>query len=171
MLPHAVSMATAAITRRPPRLAGPGQVAAVCYRRAGNSIQFLLVRTGAGRWSFPKGHHEPRLSLSAAAAREALEEAGAIGIIAPRHFACYRHKKRSLRSEVIVRAYLLEVLRTIEPPEADRDPRWFAPRQARSKLGAARKSKYRKDLHAVLERAVRLLNGAHRGTLRMRCLP
>ncbi len=138
------------------------QVAAVCYRRTGRTIEFLLVRTGRGRWSFPKGHMERSLTVWEAAAREALEEAGAVGVIARRHFASYRHKKRALRSEVVVRAYLLEVLRTVEPPEAHRRPKWFRPHEARARLAAARKAKYRKDLHLVVDRAVRLLTEERR---------
>jgi 8-oxo-dGTP pyrophosphatase MutT (NUDIX family) len=133
------------------------QVAAVCYRRTGKSIEFLLVRTGRGRWSFPKGHTERTLTVREAAAREALEEAGAVGVIARRHFASYRHKKRTYASDVTVRAYLLEVRRTIDPPESHREPRWFRPHEARVRLAAARKAKYGKDLHVVLDRALRLL--------------
>lgn len=133
------------------------QVAAVCYRRRGYRLEFLLVRTDKGRWSFPKGHMERELTSSQAAAREALEEAGAIGIIARRPFARYRHHKRTLASEVTVRAYLLRVVRTVEPPESHRRPTWFAARKARSKLVSSCKARYRGDVQAVLERAVRLL--------------
>lgn len=162
-------MGANAVSRDLSPMIGAGQVAAVCYRRAGNRLQFLLVRTGRGRWSFPKGHMERALTSSQAAAREALEEAGAVGIIAPRPFARYRHKKRALSSDVVVRAYLLRVMRTIEPPESHRRPTWFDPREARSRLATSRKSKYRKELRLVLERAVRLLDAGHAG--HKRCLP
>ncbi len=134
------------------------QVAAVCYRRRGYRLEFLLVRTDKGRWSFPKGRLERDLTSCEAAAREALEEAGAIGVIARRPFARYRHHKGRITAEVTVQAYLLHVVRTVEPPETHRRPTWFAPRKARSKLAAARKPKYRKELRSVLERAVRLLD-------------
>ena len=153
----------ASTAQRPSR---PAQVAAVCFRRKGGAIEFLLVRTGRGRWSFPKGHMERTLSVRESAAREALEEAGAVGVIARRHFASYRHRKRACPSEVTVRAYLLEVMRTIEPPERHREPRWFGPQEARLRLAATRKAKYRKDLHTVVDRAVRLLTEArHRHLL------
>jgi hypothetical protein len=32
------------------------EVAAVCYRRTDSGIRFLLVKTGSGNWTFPKGH-------------------------------------------------------------------------------------------------------------------
>ena len=40
---------------RNPQHALPLQVAAVCYRRRGPSIEFLLVNTNGGnKWTFPK---------------------------------------------------------------------------------------------------------------------
>ena len=54
----------------------PLQVAAICYRRRGTAIEFLLVNTNGGnKWTFPKGSTEARLSHSQAAEREAAEEA------------------------------------------------------------------------------------------------
>jgi 8-oxo-dGTP pyrophosphatase MutT (NUDIX family) len=65
----------------------PLQVAAVCYRRRGDSVEFLLVNTSGGdKRTFPKGATERRLSHRQAAERKALEEAGAVGVIEPRHF-------------------------------------------------------------------------------------
>ena len=40
-------------------------------------VEFLLVNTSSGKWTFPKGRIEPTLSASESAAREAWEEAGA----------------------------------------------------------------------------------------------
>ena len=72
----------------------PLQVAAICYRRRGTAIEFLLVNTNGGnKWTFPKGSTDPRLSHSQAAERAASEEAGAIGTIEPRHFHLYIHSK------------------------------------------------------------------------------
>src|SRR6202167_2828083 len=79
-----------------PRIAKslPLQVAAICYRRRGTVVEFLLVNTNGGnKWTFPKGSPEARLSHSQAAEREAAEEAGALGTIAPRHFHLYIHSK------------------------------------------------------------------------------
>ncbi|HVP43978.1 MAG TPA: NUDIX domain-containing protein [Terriglobales bacterium] len=151
-------MGASAVSRDPSRPPSFYQVAAVCYRRRGYRLEFLLVRTDKGRWSFPKGHLERELTSSQAAAREALEEAGAIGVIARRSFARYRHHKRALATEVTVRAYLLRVVRTVEPPETHRRPTWFAPRKARRKLVSTGKSKYRDELRSVLDQAVRLLD-------------
>ena len=44
---------------RIPQHALPLQVAAVCYRRRGPSVEFLLVNTNGGnKWTFPKGDPE-----------------------------------------------------------------------------------------------------------------
>src|SRR5215467_389770 len=40
----------------------PLQVAAVCYRLDGDSVEFLLVNTSSGKWTFPKGRINPSLS-------------------------------------------------------------------------------------------------------------
>src|SRR5262252_11025998 len=92
----------------------PLQVAAVCYRKCGSSYEFLLVNTTSGdRWIFPKGDTERRLSHSRAAEREALEEAGAVGVIEPQHFHLYLQPKgdsrlRNVVEEFVVKAFMLE---------------------------------------------------------------
>src|ERR1700730_18255160 len=79
---------------RIPDHALPLQVAAVCYRRGGPAVEFLLVNTNGGsKWTFPKGDPESSLSHSQAAEREAWEEAGARGSIQPRHFHLYLHSQ------------------------------------------------------------------------------
>jgi len=50
-------------------------VAAVCYRIKGDDLEFLLVRTRSGRWTFPKGGVDGDATNADAAAREAYEEA------------------------------------------------------------------------------------------------
>ena len=93
----------------------PLQVAAVCYRRHGEAVEFLLVNTNGGnKWTFPKGSPEPRLSHSQAAEREAAEESGALGNIEPRHFHLYIHSKGVFWQpggvqEFVVKAFLMEV--------------------------------------------------------------
>ncbi len=115
-------------TSRTIRSALPLQVAAVCYRRRNSHAEFLLVNTnGGGKWTFPKGAPEARLSHSQAAEREAQEEAGAIGIIEPRHFHIYVHSKGVFWQsggvqEYVVKAFLMEVQQTRRPDEAFRNP-------------------------------------------------
>ena len=126
----------------------PLQVAAICYRRRAGAIEFLLVNTNGGsKWTFPKGAPEARLSHSQAAHREAWEEAGAIGIIEPRHFHIYIHSKgvfwqNSGVQEYVVKAFLMEVHDTETPDEA------------RKILAKGREVKYANELRAVIDRAL-----------------
>jgi 8-oxo-dGTP pyrophosphatase MutT (NUDIX family) len=141
----------------------PLQVAAVCYRRCGASFEFLLVNTTSGdRWIFPKGATARRLSHSQAAEREALEEAGAVGIIEPQHFHLYLQPKgvSNLRNgihEFVVKAFLLQVTHTHPPQEQKRNPTWFSVDEARSALAMGREAKYAAELRTVVDRAVERL--------------
>jgi 8-oxo-dGTP pyrophosphatase MutT (NUDIX family) len=138
----------------------PLQVAAVCYRRRGESIEFLLVNTNGGnKWTFPKGSPEVRLSHSQAAEREAAEEAGAIGTIEPRHFHLYLHSKGVFWQpggvqEYVVKAFLMQVHQTRRPDESQRRPTWFTPQEARQRLARGREVKYARELEAVIDRAL-----------------
>lgn len=158
-------------TARPPAgFQQPMQVAAVCYRLRGALLEFLLVNTSAGKWTFPKGNIDDRLSMREAAAREALEEAGAKGRIEEIHFDCYLDTKRSLgRSfetrEILVAAYLFEVSRLGAPEEAYRNPTWFVPREAKTRLAERRSAKYRDEMTRIVDGAIDRLVGSDRGVL------
>src|SRR5246500_2615405 len=138
----------------------PLQVAAVCYRRRGSAIEFLLVNTNGGnKWTFPKGSTDPRLSHSQAAARAAAEEAGAIGTIEPRHFHLYLHSKGVFWQpggvqEFVVKAFLMEIHQMRRPDEGNRRPTWFSPEEAKRRLGKGREVKYAHELEAVVDRAL-----------------
>lgn len=138
----------------------PLQVAAVCFRRRGAVIEFLLVNTNGGnKWTFPKGSTEARLSHSQAAEREAAEEAGAIGIIEPRHFHLYLHSKGVFWQpggvqEFVVKAFLMEIQEQRKPDEPMRNPTWFSPEEARKKLAKGREVKYAHELEAAIDRAL-----------------
>ena len=145
---------------RPSRLALPLQVAAVCYRRQNSHAEFLLVNTnGGGKWTFPKGAPDTRLSHSAAAEREAREEAGAIGVIETRHFHVYIHSKgvfwqpRGVQ-EYVVKAFLMEVHQTRRPHEDFRNPTWYEADEARVILAKGREVKYAQELQRVVDRAL-----------------
>jgi 8-oxo-dGTP pyrophosphatase MutT (NUDIX family) len=137
------------------------EVAAVCYRRTGGSVEFLLVRTKGGRhWTFPKGHVERGERPWAAAAREACEEAGVRGRIVSEPFTLYPHEKHmrdGQRVELTVAAYLLEVESEDGTPEPWRDPTWFTPEQARRKLGENRPPLYQDAYSRVLAEACQTL--------------
>jgi 8-oxo-dGTP pyrophosphatase MutT (NUDIX family) len=142
------------------KVALPLQVAAVCYRRRAAQIQFLLVRNSGGRkWTFPKGAPEPHLSHSQAAEQEALEEAGVLGSIEVRPFHLYLHSKGVFWQpggvqEYVVKAFLLEVERSLRPLELERDPTWFNPQDAKQVLGKGREVKYAEELKVVIDQAL-----------------
>lgn len=148
---------------RIPRFALPVQVAAVCYRRCGASVEFLLVNTNGGsKWTFPKGAPAASLSHSQAAEREAWEEAGARGTIEPRHFHLYIHSKGVFWKppgiqEFVVKAFLMEVEQLSRPKEEMRNPTWFGPNEACKILAKGREVKYARELQNVIDRAVQSL--------------
>jgi 8-oxo-dGTP pyrophosphatase MutT (NUDIX family) len=148
------------------RFALPLQVAAVCYRRRGEAIEFLLVNTnGGGKWTFPKGAPEPRMSHSQAAEREAFEEAGVRGHIEPRHFHLYLHSKGVFWKppgvrEFVVKAFLMEVEQTEPGHEPQRNPTWFSPEDACKTLAKGREVKYAQEMQTVIDRALEHLGTA-----------
>ncbi len=145
--------------RTGPGTAGALQVAAVCYRRKARSIEFLLVRTSSGRWTFPKGRREAGLSHAQVAALEAFEEAGVEGSVDSCPIGAYLHRKESLRGyatkDVTVLAFLLEVKKSKCPLESNRMPRWLAPRDAKERLAKGRPGKYRRSVERVFNSALR----------------
>ena len=141
----------------------PLQVAAVCYRRRGTYFEFLLVITTSGnKWTFPKGATGRRLSHSQAAEREALEEAGAVGVIEPHHFHLYLHPSQRNGVEFVVKAFLLEVSHTQRPQEPRRNPTWFSVEDAYSALAKGRDVRYAAELRTVIDRAVERLSAEGR---------
>jgi len=128
-------------------------VAAVCYRRKPNgAVEFLLVRTRTGRWTFPKGGVDGDPSAAAAAAREAYEEAGVRGRVEPLAFACYLHSKNC--DAHTVDAHLCEVLHLETPRERYRTPRWFSAEKAKQRLREQRPVPYAAELERVVDDAV-----------------
>lgn len=149
------------------KLRGCEQVAAVCYRFRSSGIEFLLVRTNSGHWTFPKGNAEPGLTHAQAAALEAFEEAGVHGRIEEASFARYVRRKasgmrnsaarsgeRSIEKELAVQAHLCEVLRLEPPQERDRNPTWFSPEKAKRRLRDDRTADFGNELARVVDRAV-----------------
>jgi 8-oxo-dGTP pyrophosphatase MutT (NUDIX family) len=139
------------------------QVAAVCYRVRGSEIEFLLVKTGKGRWIFPKGSVEPGLTHAQAAALEAFEEAGVHGRMEEASFARYiRRRRRESRSAVgrsaekesAVNAHLCEVLRLVPPQELGRNPTWFSSDKAKRRMQEHRTPEFGAELARVVDRAV-----------------
>lgn len=138
---------------------GSEQVAAVCYRVRPAGIEFLLVQTRSGRWTFPKGNAEPGLTNAQAAALEAFEEAGVHGRIEEASFARYILRKRgaarnSDATGLTVSAHLCEVSWLDPPQEFDRNPTWFSAATAKRHLREGRKPDYAAEFARVVDRAV-----------------
>lgn len=139
------------------------QVAAVCYRVRAGVIEFLLVRTGKGRWIFPKGSVEPGLTHAQAAALEAFEEAGVHGRMEEASFTRYVRRRRgeprnsaakSAEKEPAVNVHLCEVARLVPPQELDRNPTWFSAEKAKRRLQEDRSPDFGAELARVVDCAV-----------------
>jgi len=132
------------------------QVAAICYRMRGQGIEFLLVQTRRGRWTFPKGGAEPGLTHAQAAALEAFEEAGVHGRIEEESFTRYSARKgrASATEDMVVSAHLCEVSRLDPPPESNRNRTWFSPAEAKQRLREDRSAGDGGELARVVDRAV-----------------
>src|SRR5438132_6960659 len=135
------------------------QVAAVCYRIRGSNIEFLLVQTRNGRWTFPKGSAEPGLTHAQAAALEAFEEAGVHGRMEEASFAQYIRRKggsfeNSAETELSFSAHLCEVLRLDPPQESNRNRTWFSIADTKRNLREDRDRDYGAKLARVVDRAV-----------------
>jgi 8-oxo-dGTP pyrophosphatase MutT (NUDIX family) len=146
------------------------QVAAVCYRIGNAGIKFLLVRTGGGRWTFPKGNAEPGLTYAESAALEAHEEAGVHGRMEMACFGRYIHRKRSAersnanRGNLTVHAYLCEVVRLGHAKESDRAPTWFSVERAKQRLQQNRAPDYAAELTRIIGLAVARIRRLSDGT-------
>jgi 8-oxo-dGTP pyrophosphatase MutT (NUDIX family) len=140
------------------------EVAAVCYRIRKGDVEFLLVQTRSGRWTFPKGGVEADLTQAQSAALEAVEEAGVHGRIEEVPFARYFRKHqnhvpaRSMRAnitppELAVAAHLCEVFRQEPPQERDRNPTWLNADKTKQRLRKNRTPEFGAELVRVVERA------------------
>jgi 8-oxo-dGTP pyrophosphatase MutT (NUDIX family) len=152
------------------------QVAAVCYRIKNHSIEFLLVRTGGKRWTFPKGGVGRGLTPAQAAALEAFEEAGVHGRMEEAAFASYVGRKRggarrSSEEKSAVQAHLCQVLRLSTPQESDRDRTWFSAGKAKRRLREGRASSEGASLTRVVDRAVTRIRRSTRKSFAAASLP
>ena len=147
------------------------KVAAVCFRVRAGAIEFLLVQTRRGRWTFPKGNTEPGLTMAQAAALEAFEEAGVHGRMEKVSFTTYaRRKAEAGRNalELLVAAHLCEVLRLDPPQESDRNPTWFSVERAKRRLRKNRAAVYGSELARVVDHAVARVKRGRAALLRRR---
>lgn len=128
---------------------GREQVAAVCFRVTSRGVQFLLVQTRGGRWTFPKGGIEPGLTQAQAAALEAFEEAGVHGRMEECAFASYVRGNAPA-----IHAHLCHVGRRERPQESGRKPTWFPAEKAKRRLQENRNKREGSQLARVVDIAV-----------------
>lgn len=147
------------------------QVAAVCFRILSTGVEFLLVRTRRGRWTFPKGGAQAGLTHAQSAALEAFEEAGVHGRIEEVAFVSYALRKFKTAEEIreaeaFVHAHLCEVLELVMPQEDNRNPTWFSALKAKRRLREGRTQENGAELSRVVDRAVaRIRRSPGRSTL------
>lgn len=103
------------------------------------TLKILLITSRRSRkWIIPKGNLMKRLAPHHAAAREAFEEAGAIGAIEGNCRGHFRHRKRKARGRLHCRVavYVLAVEKRLErfPEREERAVRWFTVDDARSAI-------------------------------------
>lgn len=116
--------------------AQPGQqYAALPYREAEGLEVLLLTSRETRRWVIPKGWPMKGKRPHAAAAREALEEAGVTGRTAKRAMGSYSYVKRLKNGaplQCVVEVFPLKVAgqRTHWREQAERTVRWFPVDQA-----------------------------------------
>jgi 8-oxo-dGTP pyrophosphatase MutT (NUDIX family) len=135
------------------------QVAAICYRPKGDSIELLLVRSDGGRWIFPKGSVEKGEEPWFAAQREASEKAGVVGNVAHEALTVYLHKRGLKQSgqELRIMAFPL-LVRDMEPlRKKNRKPTWFAVKDAEQALVQDRTFKYAEEMRRVIRETVAAL--------------
>src|SRR5258706_10549545 len=100
---------------RKPRL----QSGVLAYKVAPNGkVRILLVRTTRSkRWSIPKGKARSDLTLAANAAKEAFEEAGGKGEIAPASAGMFPTPKPAWYGDRIIETsvYFLKVTQPLKP--------------------------------------------------------
>src|SRR5260221_9941735 len=108
------------------------QSGALPYRvEADGSVRVLLVTTSrAHRWSIPKGRAEPHLSLAENAAKEAFEETGVTGEIAPQAAGMFRAVKRVGFAESVIEVWVFALRVTSMaadwPEKRRRQTRWVS---------------------------------------------
>jgi 8-oxo-dGTP pyrophosphatase MutT (NUDIX family) len=117
--------------------AGRIQYAALPFRRSLDAgVEVMLVTSrDTGRWIIPKGWPIAGVAPHASAAREALEEAGLVGIVGRNSIGTYLYEKRLTKGSVViceVLVFLLEVSRQEDdwPEKEERKFRWFSPDDA-----------------------------------------
>ena len=111
------------------------QYAALPYTVVDGSTRVMLVTSrDTGRWIVPKGWPGKKTKPCDQAAREAYEEAGALGRIDKKPFGSFSYDKRLRKRTVtcLVDVFLLKVERELDewPESKQRSRKWMSPAEA-----------------------------------------
>jgi 8-oxo-dGTP pyrophosphatase MutT (NUDIX family) len=110
----------------------PVQYAALPWRRKKSETEVMLITSrDTGRWIVPKGWPMKRKAPHAAAAREALEEAGVVGQIGKEAIGSFSYRKLLKQGRAIdceVEVFPLEVTRQRKtwPEKGKRKVQWLS---------------------------------------------
>lgn len=106
------------------------------YRTDGNAIDapvriMLVTSRESRRWVIPKGNHAAGVAAHTAAAIEAKEEAGILGLVCPTPIGAYRYRKRrrsgaSLMFDVDVFPLAVMTELSAWKEQDERERRWFS---------------------------------------------
>jgi 8-oxo-dGTP pyrophosphatase MutT (NUDIX family) len=116
------------------------QVAALPWRKGPDGVEVMLITSrDTGRWVLPKGWPEGNEKLWDAAAREAGEEAGIEGAVAPAELGRYYYAKampsgQAKRCEVHVFPMEIDRVKDSWPERKSRRRQWFSPDAAASSV-------------------------------------
>jgi 8-oxo-dGTP pyrophosphatase MutT (NUDIX family) len=112
------------------------QAGAIPFRRLGSATQVLVVLSRTRQlWIFPKGNVEIGISSRECAKYEALEEAGAIGVLSDKPFGHYHHTKDGVEYSTEFFALEVEMLHDHWPEQDRRRREWVTVEYAATIVG------------------------------------
>ena len=123
------------------------QSAVVPYRVLRGGIEVLLITSRRrSRWIIPKGIVERGLTAAESAAREAYEEAGILGTVAPTPLGEYEYRKWGGVCTVTV--FAMKVHTTLEewPEASSRQRRWLTVKAAAREVGKAEVKRFIREI-------------------------
>ena len=132
------------------------QLGALPFRTEPDGLQVLLATSReTKRWVIPKGWPMKKRLPHEAAAREAFEEAGLVGIVDEHAIGSYEYDKRLNDGATVlcrVDVYPMRVTgqRRRWPEYKQRETRWFAPAEAASCVHEAELARLIEGLDALL---------------------
>ncbi len=108
------------------------QYGAICWRKTSGALEILLITSReTGRWVIPKGWPMKGMGPSAAAAREAWEEAGVEGRLSETCLGLFSYQKtlpgeQSVPCVVAIYGLKVEKLSRRYPEQSQRRRKWFS---------------------------------------------